>query len=203
MSNQLNYDIENNLIVFTRSINKDYDYVCKSPLVKENWYSEKNGFIDMGEKIRIDHLKFELEKTEWFKFSIENGNIFIRVVSDGMEDWCGRPIFRYEGAFLPKNIQYDIPNIIPIIENALDKTQQRLGYGIQKHNEIQNDISSESIPQNLNLIGEIFSDSNGNLWVIKEEKHYKLIDLAGNHLSESNALKNIENNNSNTYNKKY
>ena len=195
MGNQLKEFIENNLIVFTRDLFRDYNYFCKSPFVDEKWYWSNNSFITIGEHIRDKNLKDGMSKTQWFQFSVENGKIFIRVVQEGMLDFQSRLIYRYEGVFLANNIQYNPadPSFYTMIEQALDKAQQKLQYGKQKQEEPKDDKTLKAKPQTLELIGQIYKDGFGNLWVMKEQKCYRLVDLAGNHLSESRALKPVEN----------
>ena len=116
--------IEENITVYTKTENSQYNYYFKSPLIEEK--EMKKIKID-GFKIANKFLKDKKGKTEWFKIDTKEGILIFRSVNDGKRDNQNEDIIRIEGSILPSNIIYnkDILTLaLFLLEENLEKTKK-------------------------------------------------------------------------------
>ncbi len=186
----LRYDleliIEENIMIYTRDLNSDYNFTYKNNNIDS--FTETR-FISLGN----DSLH-EISSTEnissWKIFRQENGVIFIRAVITDDTDMFSRIIYRFEGVFLTYNTFYKYSEdvIINTLENVLESILVK-----PKDDKYSNvEIQEINTPQ-LTLIGELYKDEFGQLWVTRNGNYYKLVDFAGNNLMEENSLKRVKN----------
>ena len=189
----LKYDlelvIEENIIVYTRDLTSDYNFIHKNNNLDN---LTETRFIALGNDL-LHEIPSNQNVSSWKIFRQDNGCIFIRSIITNETDMFNRIIYRFEGVVLPYNEFYKysesviISTLENVLKNILDNSPKR---EICSNNSLKNKEINN--PQ-LTFIGEIFKDEFEQLWVTKNGKYYKLVDFVGNHLMEEHSLKRFKN----------
>lgn len=171
--------IEENVMVFTRTLGKDYQWFYY-PFDKET--ASINKVVDIMEYVNLT-MRGDQSRSEWQHFNGKSGTIILRRVEDGRTDMHSRPIRRIEGTFLPREVRdsKDCPNrdeIYEVLEQVLTQKQiesNNYGYGqldkyLSRHHENKVD---EGQP-NLERLGDLYQDEAGNLFAVMNGDTYAI-----------------------------
>lgn len=97
--------IKNNIFVFTRSLTKDYAFVCKPNILNSEELMQlyKDHVYDLHSARDTKYYQHKNIINDWFYAELGKSKqrVVFRVVFDGRKDQYSRSIYRLEGSIMP------------------------------------------------------------------------------------------------------